>query len=133
MFPTGDVWAGLVWSGDMPQIRDTTPKADWTLPNSGGTVWTDNMLIPHGGDVYTASVYMNFYYQPKIAAMVEDAIYYVCPVKGAGREIKKIDPAAAKSTLIFPTKKMLSQLYIVDPKVLFNPDYNTKWQHMLGA
>src|SRR5258708_13265721 len=25
--------------------------------------------------------YMNFYYQPKIAAIVEDAIYYVCPVR----------------------------------------------------
>jgi spermidine/putrescine transport system substrate-binding protein len=133
LFPTGDVWAGLVWSGDMPQIRDTTPKAAWNLPNSGGVIWTDNMLIPKGGDAYTASVYMNFYYQPKIAALVEEAIFYVCPVNGAGKEIKKIDPAAAKSTLIFPTKQMLSQLHLMDPNALFNPDYQTKWQKLLGA
>jgi spermidine/putrescine transport system substrate-binding protein len=133
MFPTGDVWAGLVWSGDMPQITPSTPKARWVIPKSGGTIWTDNMLIPTGGDAYTASVYMNFYYQPKIAALVEDAIYYVCPVNGAGKEIKKIDPAAANSRLIFPTKEMLKKIYVVDPKALFNPDFNTKWQHMLGA
>jgi spermidine/putrescine transport system substrate-binding protein len=133
MFPTGDVWAGLVWSGDMPQITPSTPKARWLIPKSGGTIWTDNMLIPTGGDVYTASVYMNFYYQPRIAALVEDAIYYVCPVNGAGEQIKKIDPAAAKSRLIFPTKEMLKKIYVVDPKALFNPDFQVKWQRMLGA
>jgi spermidine/putrescine transport system substrate-binding protein len=133
LFPTGDVWAGLVWSGDMPQIHDSTPKAAWNLPKSGGVVWTDNMLIPNGGDAYTASVYMNFYYQPKIAALVEDAIDYVCPVKGADKELVKLDPAAAHNTLIFPTKKMLSQLHICDPKALFNEDYQVKWQKLLGA
>jgi spermidine/putrescine transport system substrate-binding protein len=133
MFPTGDVWAGLVWSGDMPQIRDSTPKANWLIPESGGTIWTDNMLIPHGGDVYTASVYMNFYYQPKIAALVEDAIDYVCPVGGADKALVKLDPSAAKNTLIFPTKEMLKKIYIIDPKALFNPDFQVKWQRMLGA
>jgi spermidine/putrescine transport system substrate-binding protein len=124
LFERGDVWAGLVWSGDMPQIRDATPKAEWNLPESGGVVWTDNMLIPTGGDVYTASVYMNFYYQPRIAAMVEDAIFYLCPVKGADK---------ALSTLIFPTKAMLKKLYICDPKALFNADFQVKWQKLLGA
>jgi len=129
----GDVWAGMVWSGDMPQIHDATPKAAWNLPESGGVIWTDNMLVPHGGDAYTASVYMNFYYQPKIAAIVEDAIYYVCPVRGAAKEIRALDPPAARSTLIFPTKQMLSKLHLMDPKALFNADYQTKWQKLLGA
>jgi len=129
----GDVWAAMVWSGDMPQIRPGTPKANWLIPKSGGVIWTDNMMIPTGGDTYTASVYMNFYYQPKIAALVEEAIYYVCPVRGAGKEIKKFDPAAARSRLIFPTKEMLSKMYLMDPKALFNPDYQTKWQALLGA
>ncbi len=133
LFARGDIYAGMVWSGDMPQIRDSTPKADWVMPKSGGVIWTDNMLIPRGGDVYTASVYMNFYYQPKIAALVEEAIYYVCPVNGAGKEIKKIDPAAAKSPLIFPTKAMQAQLHQMDPNALFNADYQTKWQQLLGA
>jgi spermidine/putrescine transport system substrate-binding protein len=129
----GDVWAGLVWSGDMIGIHDATPKAAWNLPDSGGVIWTDNMLVPTGGDAYTASVYMNFYYQPKIAAMVEAAIDYVCPVKGADKALLQIDRAAARNTLIFPTKQMLSQLHIVDPQALFNPDFQIKWQKLLGA
>ena len=38
------------------------------IPQQGGMIWTDNMLIPKGGDVYTASVYMNYVYDPKVAA-----------------------------------------------------------------
>ena len=30
-------------------------------------VWTDNLLIPKGGDAHDASRLMDFYYQPAIA------------------------------------------------------------------
>jgi spermidine/putrescine transport system substrate-binding protein len=129
----GDVWAATVWSGDMVQLHADNAHLRFVLPRSGGAIWTDNMLIPIGGDVYTASVYMNFYYQPRIAAMVEDAISYVCPVQGADKALLKQDPAAAKNTLIFPTKRMLSQLHIVDPNALFNADFQRKWQKLIGA
>jgi spermidine/putrescine transport system substrate-binding protein len=129
----GDVWAATVWSGDMVQLHADNAHLKFVIPKSGGAIWTDNMLIPTGGDAYTASVYMNFYYQPKIAAIVEEAISYVCPVRGADKVLLKKDPAAAKNTLIFPTAKMLSQLHIVDPNALFNADYQRKWQKLLGA
>jgi len=45
---------------------------------------------------------INFVYDPKVAAQIEDYVFYVCPVKGADAEIKKIDPDAAKNPLIFP-------------------------------
>ena len=38
MFPTGDVWAGLVWSVDMHKINDSTPRANWLIPASCGTI-----------------------------------------------------------------------------------------------
>jgi spermidine/putrescine transport system substrate-binding protein len=129
----GDVWAATVWSGDMVQLHADNAHLRFVIPKSGGAIWTDNMLIPTGGDVYTASVYMNFYYQPKIAALVDDAISYVCPVKGADKALLQKDPAAARNTLIFPTKQMLSQLHIVDPNALFNADFQKKWQKVLGA
>jgi spermidine/putrescine transport system substrate-binding protein len=37
-----------------------------------------------------------------IAAAIEDYVYYVCPVKGADVEIKKLDPGAESNPLIFP-------------------------------
>jgi spermidine/putrescine transport system substrate-binding protein len=129
----GDVWAATAWSGDIVQLQADNKHLRWVMPKSGGAVWTDNMLIPLGGDAYTASVYMNFYYQPRIAAMVEAAISYVCPVRGADKALLRSDPSAARNTLIFPTRRMLSQLHIVDPNALFNADFQKKWQKLLGA
>jgi len=50
------------------------------------------MLIPRGGNVYTASVYMNYYYSPKVAAEVEDYVNYICPVSGADQVLERSDP-----------------------------------------
>ena len=129
----GDVWAAIVWSGDMVQLHADNPHLQFNLPKSGGMIWTDNMLIPKHGDAYTASVFMNFVYGPKIAAQIEDYVNYICPVVGAGRVLLKTDPKVAKDTLIFPTKSMLANVRQFDPKALFNADYKVKWQRLLGA
>ena len=96
-------------------------------------LWTDNMLIPKGGNVQLASTYMNFVYDPKIAAEIEDFINYICPVLGANRVLLKTDPKVAKNPLIFPSAKTRSQLHRMDPKALFNGDYKKQWQKVLGA
>jgi spermidine/putrescine transport system substrate-binding protein len=129
----GDVWAAFVWSGDMVQLHADNPHLQFNLPKSGGMIWTDNMLIPKHGDAYTASVFMNFVYEPKIAAQIEDSVNYICPVVGADRVLLKTDPKVAKDTLIFPTKTMLANVRQFDPKALFNADYKVKWQRLLGA
>jgi spermidine/putrescine transport system substrate-binding protein len=96
-------------------------------------IWTDNMLIPKGGNAFTASTYMNYYYDPKVAAQVEDYVNYICPVKGADAVLRKSDPAVAKNTLIFPTKKMLDQVHIIDAKAVNNQKYKQQFQALIGA
>jgi spermidine/putrescine transport system substrate-binding protein len=76
---------------------------------------------------------MNFYYSPKIAAMLEDYVNYVCPVKGADKVLLKSDPAVAKNPLIFPPASWRAKLHLIDANSLFNADYKTQWQHLLGA
>jgi spermidine/putrescine transport system substrate-binding protein len=129
----GDIWACFAWSGDMVQLHADHPGLKWNLPDSGGMIWTDNMLIPHGGNVFTASTYMNFYYEPKIAAEVEDYVNYICPVTGADKVLEKTDPAVAHNTLIFPTQKMLSQAHQFDPQALNNQSYKQQFQNVIGA
>ena len=66
----------------MVQLQADNPDLKWITPDDGGMIWTDNMLIPKGGNVYAASVLMNYVYDPKIAAEVEDYVNYICPVDG---------------------------------------------------
>ena len=135
----GDLTAAMSWSGDIAQIGNK--HIHWNVPKDGGALWTDNMLIPKGGNVYTASVYMNYVYDPKVQGLMEagdpkrniTGIYYIPPVAGAGAEAKKYDPAVAKNTLIFPTKAMLDKVHIFDSKALNNQKYLTQWQNLISG
>jgi spermidine/putrescine transport system substrate-binding protein len=129
----GDLSACMAWSGDVVQLQADNNHLHWNVPTHGGGIWTDNMLIPKGGNVYTASVYMNFVYDPKIAALIEDYVNYICPVKGAKEELLKIDPAVAKNTLIFPTDKMLDNVTGFDAAALANQKYLEAWQNLISS
>jgi spermidine/putrescine transport system substrate-binding protein len=130
---SGNVAAAMAWSGDVVQLQLDNPNLKFVLPEAGGMIWTDNMLIPTGGDVFTASTWMNFVYQPKIAAQIEDYVNYICPVNGAKDELLKIDPEVAKNTLIFPTEDMLSNVKAFDTAAADNADYKEKFQAVTGA
>ncbi len=129
----GDIVAATVWSGDMVQLQADNKSLRFTLPKAGGIIWTDNMLIPKGGNAKLASMFMNFVYDPKIAAQIEAYVNYICPVKGADKVLLKTDPDVAKNPLIFPPASMRKRLHQNDPKALFNADYKKKWQKLLGA
>ena len=129
----GDVWACLAWSGDMVQLQADHPGLKWVLPKAGGMIWTDNMLIPKGGNAYAASVLMNWFYRPEIAAEVEDYVNYICPVVGADKVLEKKDPAVAKNPLIFPTKEMLANVHQIDAKAVNNAKYKQAFQNLIGA
>jgi len=129
----GDLHAAMSWSGDVVQLTADNPNLEWHLADSGGDIWTDNMLIPTGGDVYTASTFMNFVYDPKIAAQIAAYVNYVSPVKGAKAELAKIDPKLANNTLIFPDEETLSKVKIFDAEALNNEDYVEKWQTLIGS
>jgi len=129
----GDLKACFAWSGDVVQLEADNKHLHWNLPKDGGGIWTDNMLIPKGANVYTASVYMNFAYDPHIAALIEDYVNYICPVKGAKAELEKIDPAVANNTLIFPTNAMLDNARNIDSAALNNERYITEWQNLVSG
>jgi spermidine/putrescine transport system substrate-binding protein len=129
----GDIWAAVAWSGDMVQLTADNPKLKFTIPEAGGMIWTDNMLIPKRGDVFTASTFMNFVYDPKIAAQIEAYVNYICPVKGAAEEIKAIDPSLASNTLIFPDEATLAKVKIFDAEAADDKEYKQQFQTVIGA
>jgi spermidine/putrescine transport system substrate-binding protein len=126
----GDLAASMAWSGDILNLGD--PKIKWGITEKGGIIWTDNMLIPLGGSVPTASTYMNFVYDPKIAAQLSLGANYISSVKGVKDEAAKLNPDAAANTLAFPTDEMLSQLHQNDPTMFSNPEYEKKWLAVQG-
>ena len=89
----------------MVQLQADHPGLKWVLPKDGGMIWTDNMLIPKGGNVYGASVLMNWYYDPSIAAEVEDYVNYICPVVGADKVLAEERPGDREEPAHLPDRR----------------------------
>ena len=72
-------------------------------------IWADNMLVPnkatHKGN---AEEWINFYYEPEVAAKLAAFVWFICPVKGAKEAMEKVDPSLVDNELIFPTEETLS-------------------------
>src|SRR5215204_5929916 len=129
----GSILAAMGWSGDVVQLQLDNPNLKFVIPDDGGMIWTDNMLIPTGGDVFTASTFMDFVYDPKIAAQIEAYVNYICPVDGAKDEMLKIDPEIANNNLIFPDDATLSKVKIFDAEAADNREYKEQFQTVIGA
>ncbi len=106
----GDTWISMAWSGDVFQANNSGfPQLKFVVPREGAMLWHDNCMIPlHASHPVDAMEWINFYYQPRIEAMIEDWVNYLCPVPGAKRVIADRigDPSVANSPLVFPPRSM---------------------------
>ena len=125
---SGDATAVIGWSGDMFSLKsENEGKFDFAIPESGGTISGDNMLIPSTATPEAkanAEKLINYYYEPAVAAEVAAYVNYFCPVKGAQAEMEKIDPELAASEFIFPTAKTMSNLSVFRA---LTPTEETTW------
>jgi spermidine/putrescine transport system substrate-binding protein len=135
---SGNVVLAMAWSGDIVVKQAEKETLAWQLPDEGGMIWTDNMLVPKGAQhKYTAELFIDFVYDPKIAAQIAAYVNYVTPVKGA-KEAIAADPdpdvaSLAESPLIFPSDEVLANVKIF--KTLTEEDetyFNDKFSAVTG-
>ena len=125
---SGDATAVIGWSGDMFILaNENEGKFDFAIPDSGGTISGDNLIIPSTASPEgkaNGEKLINYYYDPAVAAEVAAYVNYVCPVKGAQAEMEKIAPDLATSEYIFPSQKTAERLSVFRS---LTPDEETKW------
>ncbi|WP_313541856.1 ABC transporter substrate-binding protein [Leifsonia aquatica] len=111
---SGDTLAAICWSGDITQLNaEAGDNWEFVLPEAGGTLWSDNFVIPIGSTrKANAEKLIDYYYQPEVAAEVAAWVNYITPVEGAKEAAVAIDPALADNQLIFPDADTLSQAHI---------------------
>ena len=79
----GNLWACVAWSGDLVQLKADNPNLEFLVPEEGAMTWSDNMLIPQKpSTAYGAETFMNYVYDPQVAAVIAAYVNYFCPVKG---------------------------------------------------
>ncbi|MFY9230819.1 MAG: extracellular solute-binding protein [Candidatus Nanopelagicales bacterium] len=128
---SGDVIGVIGWSGDILALGE---DFGFEIPESGGTLWTDNMEIPAlAQHKKNAELAMNYYYDPEVAAEVAAYVNYICPVEGAQEAMEALDPELASDEFIFPTQALLDQTFIfMELTVEQNDKYEREFQKAIG-
>jgi len=133
-----DTLAAIVWSGDVEGINADlgSDKFAFVIPETGGTLWSDNFLIPIGSSKKAnAEKLINYYYEPEVAATVAAYVNYITPVNGAKEAMAKVDKDLVDDQLIFPSEQTLST--VKGFRTLTNAEqskYNAEFQSViLGA
>ncbi len=110
----GDTWITQAWSGDIFQANYSGfGHLKFVIPKEGGMLWHDNCMIPlHAQNPVDALEWIDFYYQPRVEAMIEDWVNYLCPVPEAKSKIANAldDPSVANSPLVFPSAADIDRL-----------------------
>ncbi len=112
---SGDAVAVIGWSGDITQINfENDDQWEFAIPEAGGTLWSDNMMVPVGSPhKKNAERLMDYYYDPAVAAQVAAYVNYICPVQGAKEAMVDIDPELAEDLSIFPDDETLASVAVV--------------------
>lgn len=105
---SGNIVACEAWSGDIANAGDE--NLVWIPPEEGIMIWADNMLVPNlAQHQRNAEQWINYYYEPEVAAKLAAYNSYICPVKGAQEAMEKVDPEQVDNDLIFPSEETLAR------------------------
>ena len=109
---SGNVLACEAWSGDVIQAQYDNPDIKWVVPEEGLSLWSDNMIVPNlATHQANAELWMNYYYEPEVAAKLAAWNNYICPVEGAQQAMEKVDPSLVDNQLIFPDEATLANTF----------------------
>jgi spermidine/putrescine transport system substrate-binding protein len=132
---SGDALAVIGWSGDITVLNfENGANWEFALPDAGGTLWSDNLMIPIGSPHKSnAEELINYYYDPEVAAQVAAYVNYICPVEGAKQAMEAIDPTLVDNPLIFPDDATLAKSHVF--RALSADEetkYNKAFQQVIG-
>jgi spermidine/putrescine transport system substrate-binding protein len=109
---SGNVWAAMVYSGDIFQLREDNPDLEFVFPTEGVLLYTDNLVMPYtiGADAKAnAEEFMDFVYSPEQSAQLTAYVAYPPPVEGAVEVLAETDPELAADPLVDPDPALLHE------------------------
>ena len=108
---SGNTIMSMAYSGDMIQLKADNPDLDFVIPEEGAVLWSDNMIIPQKPrSAYGAERFMNYVYEPEVAARIAEYVNYVTPVDGVKEILEAKDEKLSQNELIFPSPETLERL-----------------------
>ncbi|HNM96786.1 MAG TPA: spermidine/putrescine ABC transporter substrate-binding protein [Marmoricola sp.] len=131
----GNILACEAWCGDVIQLQFDNPDIKFVYPEEGTSLWSDNMLIPNLATHHSnAEEWINYYYEPEVAAKLAAWNNYICPVEGGKQAMEKLDPSLVDNKLIFPDESDLKTAFeFMTLNETQNKIYEKEWSDVTGG
>lgn len=134
----GDVLACQAYSGDVIQLQADNPDIEFVVPEEGGELWAESLLVPNlARHKANAEALIDFYYDPEVAALLAAYVNYVCPVPAAREVLAASDDQEtaelAENPLIFPDEDMRKRLVVArDISAAERSSFARRWNGIVG-
>jgi spermidine/putrescine transport system substrate-binding protein len=103
----GNIVAAIGWSGDSTLIG--REGVEWRRPADGCDLFFDQAVIPVGAPNTAAALeFLNYVYEPEVAADITAYVQYVTPVDGVQEILAESEPKLANDPKIFPTEEEIA-------------------------
>jgi len=111
----GTLAAAMAWSGDTVQLQLDRPDMEFIIPEEGAIRWFDTMVISDGSpNVANAAKWMNYVYEPEVAARITSFVQYISPVLGVRDALDDLggeSAALAENPILFPDDETAQRLF----------------------
>lgn len=109
----GNLAVAQAYSGDVAQLQLDNPSLRFVLPETGGLLFSDNMVIPATTrNLAGAEQWMNYVYDPVNMARITAEVQFIPPVEGTGEALAEIDPALTENPLINPPEEDMARAFV---------------------
>ena len=104
---SGEAWLGVLWSGDAALAGMENPDITYVLPEEGGGLWMENLVIPKGSrNPELAHEFINFILRPEVSAKLAEAFPHGNPNQAAHA---LIDPEILNNPASYPPAEALEK------------------------
>ena len=103
----GDLKVAMGYSFDALSVSDENPDLEYVVPMSGSSLWTDTMVIPRTApNVQGAYAWINFMFQPQVAADLIERLYFATPNRAA---YNLLSQELRENPTLFPSESVLDR------------------------
>ncbi len=107
----GSIYVAHAYNGDIIRLQDEegVQEASFSIPEEGGTLWTDNMCIPKDApNAELAHEFINFMLDPEISGRNSDYIKYASPVKDARNYLSE---EVLNNPAVYPPEEIMKKMW----------------------
>jgi spermidine/putrescine transport system substrate-binding protein len=107
----GNIAIAQAFSGDVVQLQADNPDLRFVIPEAGGTLTVQNMVIPYTTqNQKAAEAWINYVYDRENYAKLVAYTRYIPVLSDMTDALNKVDPTAASNPLINPPKEILDRV-----------------------